>query len=1078
MLRRAITAALVAAGLAAPVVEAALPSVHSLGAVRPTPSGVVNSKYRNGDDGTAAIPLLWGACPSLATTTADSDSFNLRTLCNLLEPGSPDATLSLLSGSLPTGCAMATDGIDCTTPTAGSASVVVRATRTDATADTGVSITVTTAGVDSTAPTIPLGLVATDNADGTGVLSWDASSDPSVSGIATGVASYRVQKDGGTLSTITAPSANVQPVLAQVVVGASDNESSAQDGADWTLTFGGGGLLAAGDHVLGRLAAVTGDFVATAKITSYAPTSGTTGSIGIAARASTAANVIAAYARWKDSDDQCNLRYRWQAGSMSNGADSVATYTLPVWIRLSRVGDVFAAACSADGNVWVTTSSHTISPGATVYVGPYITSGTASTTTATGTVAQFSVHQGSAVSAPITASGSYTVSAYDGTNRSAESAAVAATVTGGAPDTLVTVPAATATVCNTGCTYQPVHLETVAISERSPGDVLELRTATAGGFDTWATTIKCNGVSGTANDPIWVTVRDGDTIMLNKSTPGGHAATGVGLIDLTDCDYWNFIGSRDGTSGGLQLADRSKHGPPLIHQNPEAYQQYINGKSIVLRNSTGIAFVGMTISGSKSHDGGFIDKDSTDILFKYVDLGRHGSNAYDANNDGLIPLDPNSLSSWGDSDSGEILNNCGTRVLYDTIYMHHSGHTMLQQCGPYHIVRNSDFNGDWTDVTDYAEEFTGNHMATFLPMRIDSTWSTTYFGPLIENTVFRGVGSEPEHKRFNDSFQLLTKNAILRGNYFVQRAGPDGYWGRFGPHLINSCASFGAVATTDFSSYLHLYNNTMWGGSVYHSSGVIPAGTYTAASCGHFKVRNNLFQGIQTRMPKSTEGYEYTIEFKTAGANTGHANAWKSSEWTDNVFAKHPADPPISASFMVELGSTSGGSGGGTAQLSDCTTWPNNFCNRVDSVTWDQSGTTMAMENYVATPVPSAAAIRAALLPAAGNDPTMMAAAALTTVDAVTDGTHISLASARFFKDAWGFTYDFGGLHTEYGDCIAIGATAATAVTARITEINYATGDITITPSRTITNGWGVWKATDNGDGTCGAVWDQKGAAQ
>lgn len=1080
----AAAAPLLVLGLfAAFAASADIPADLSLGRLVPTPSGIVDTRYRDGDDGTPAIPLLWGTCPTVTLTDGGACTTNLRTLCNLVEAGSPAATLTLLSGTLPTGCSISGDGITGTVSAAGTSQIVVRATRNADIADTAAfTVTATASGTDSADPTIPLALAGVDNADGTATLSWEASGDPNVAGVVTGVASYQVKLGGAAIATVTAPSANVQPLLAATEIGTDTGESSTQSGARWTLAYSGTGLGATSDNIFGRLAQVSGDYTATLKLTSYTPTVGTAGSVGIAARASNSvAGAISVYSRWRDTDDKCNQRYRTSTGgTASNGALSSSTYTPgSMWIKQARVGDSFTTYCSSNsGQTWTVTSAQTVSPGATVYLGPFVTSGSTGNA-ATAVVDEFVVTQSGSVSYAYTgAGGTFAVNAFDGTNRSDDSATVAVVPTGAEPDPLVSVPAVTKTVCASGCDYQPVHLETVAISERAAGEVLELRTATAGETETWAAAIKCSGVSGTANDPIWVVVRDGDTITLEKSTPGGHAASGVGLIDLTNCDYWNFVGSRDGTSGGLKLADRSRHGPPLMHQNPELYGQYVNGKSLVVRSSTGVAFVGMTISGSKSTHGGFIDKDSTDILFKYVDIGRHGSNVYDFNNDGLIPLDPNSLSSWGDSDSGEILNNCATRVLYDTIYMHHSGHTMLQQCGPYHIVRNSDFNGDWSDVTDYAEEFTGNHMATFLPMRTDPTWSTTHFGPLIENTVFRGVGSEPEHKRFNDGLQLLTKNAILRGNYFVQRAGPDGYWGRFGPNLINSCASFAPVSTTDFSSYLHLYNNTMWGGAVYHSSGVIPAGTYTSASCGHFKVRNNLFQGIQTRMPKNTEGYEHTIEFFTSGSNTGHANAWKSSVWMDNVFAMHPTDPPVSGSFRVELGSKSGGSGGGTALLSDCTTWPDNFCNRVDSVTWDQSGTTTAMANSVATPVPSATAIRAALIPSASNGATMMAAAALTTVDAVTDGTHISLASARYFKDAWGFAYDWGGLHTEYGDCIAIGATAATAVTARITEINYATGDITITPSRTITNGWSVWKAADTGGGTCGAVWDTKGAAQ
>ncbi|WP_428550177.1 hypothetical protein, partial [Reyranella sp.] len=106
------------------------------------------------------------------------------------------------------------DGITCTTPTAGVATLVARADRSGTTADSNsFTLTVTSAGTDSTAPTVPLGVTAADNADGTATLTWDASSDPLVSGVGTGVASYRVQVGGSTAATVTAAASNVQPAL-------------------------------------------------------------------------------------------------------------------------------------------------------------------------------------------------------------------------------------------------------------------------------------------------------------------------------------------------------------------------------------------------------------------------------------------------------------------------------------------------------------------------------------------------------------------------------------------------------------------------------------------------------------------------------------------------------------------------------------------------------------------------------------------------------------------------------------------------------------------------------------------------
>lgn len=428
-------ATLLAAGVIVPASHAALPSTHNLGTILPTPSGIVDTRYRDGNDGSVAIPLLWGTCPTVSLTVGGACTTDLRTACTLIEAGSPDATLSLLSGTLPADCSISGDGITGTVGGVSDASVVVRATRNADTADTlEFRVVALASGTDSTAPTIPLQLVGTDNADGTGVLTWLASSDPQVSGIADGIASYRVQLDGSPLATVTSGvTANVRPALTAYEVGADTGESSTQSGADWSLTYSGTGLGSTTDNVYGRWTAVTGDYTATTKISAYTPTVGTAGSIGIAARASnSAAGSVAIYSRWRDTDDRCNQRYRLTTGGgASNGTLSTATYSVgSLWVMQTRVGDVFSTYCSSDGITFTLTSSQTVSAGATVYVGPFITSGSTGNN-ATGTAAQINIQQSGSLSYAYTgAGGSFTVSSYDGTNRSAESAAVVLQPTG------------------------------------------------------------------------------------------------------------------------------------------------------------------------------------------------------------------------------------------------------------------------------------------------------------------------------------------------------------------------------------------------------------------------------------------------------------------------------------------------------------------------------------------------------------------------------------------------------------------------------------------------------------------------
>jgi hypothetical protein len=101
-------------------------------------------------------------------------------------------------------------------------------------------------------------------------------------------------------------------------------------------------------------------------------------------------------------------------------------------------------------------------------------------------------------------------------------------------------------------------------------------------------------------------------------------------------------------------------------------------------------------------------------------------------------------------------------------------------------------------------------------------------------------------------------------------------------------------------------------------------------------------------------------------------------------------------------------------------------------------------------------------------------------------GTTLVLDDARWIYDGWDIDeYTWGGVHTERPDCIAVGATVgATAASATVvavataTDLDYANNTVTLASGVTRVDGAPVWPATRNSDGSCGAVWDNRGAAQ
>lgn len=407
-----LAAALAVAGIVAPVVDAA--TVHVTQTLVPRQSnGRFDAAYPDGDD---SSPVAWGTCPNIELTTATTQDYNLRTLCSLTGTNALTATLSKLSGTLPTGCIAGDDGIECTTPSAaGPNALVWRATDGTPADSNSFTITVTATLVpDVTDPTIPTGC---SGVGGTGIvtITCDQSSDPYDSGAGSGVASYKIYLGGTLVATKTAPTPNIQQEIAGVTVGAADgSQSCTRTGANLAMSGGGAGLGSTADQFYGCGYALAGEFLATAKLTGFAGAV-TTGTAGLMVRASSAAGSIYGTARGRDSDEKANNRYRTSTDGTASNATLTAAQSYPYWVKMLVSGGSVTAYTSTDGNTWAAAGAPVaLSLGATPYVLAFHASGTAGTNS-TSTLQQINIAPTTTWSQVVTTDvgGSFTVTAVD-----------------------------------------------------------------------------------------------------------------------------------------------------------------------------------------------------------------------------------------------------------------------------------------------------------------------------------------------------------------------------------------------------------------------------------------------------------------------------------------------------------------------------------------------------------------------------------------------------------------------------------------------------------------------------------------
>lgn len=363
--------------------------------LKANPDGTRSPKYRNGDK------------PPLPPTLGCDDSADSTQFTGLLNGGTAFSVnaRAWMTGSAAATCTLGVETISGTDVTAAGFSFVGNnlSNSLAVNAEGVLRVTCSTGGavancsarnysivdppvVDSVAPTIPMGgSCAPGAAVGTFECSWDPSMDPAPD--AAGVLNYDFLVDGAIVATVTGQ-AGLSPTFTERLIGGTDGAPSAvADGTDVDLSFGGAGFDGTADNFLLYAAPVAGDHFVSATVTACSSTAefekcGVKTSDG---ETQSAANVAIYY----QGNGKVQLKARTAPGA---NPVTIATQnvTLPVSLKIPRVGNDFIGQYSLDGGPWQTLGTVNVPMADTVLAGGFITS-TAAGVNATGSIDNLAV---------------------------------------------------------------------------------------------------------------------------------------------------------------------------------------------------------------------------------------------------------------------------------------------------------------------------------------------------------------------------------------------------------------------------------------------------------------------------------------------------------------------------------------------------------------------------------------------------------------------------------------------------------------------------------------------------------------
>ena len=243
---------------------------------------------------------------------------------------------------------------------------------------------------DTTAPTIPLQPAIALNSSSQPVLSWLASNDPSPPGqLRSGMAGYPVTRGSSVLTTVASPNTDFAAVLTAADIGAPTTAgSTTQTGSALTIVSYGQDFYGVSDAGQFDGVQVTGDFSAGCVVQSLSGSAGQEfAKTGICARNAIGGtgtngpgspNVCLAACPPSLGGGTLMTGRTSQGGTSLTYAGNTSVYMAPVWLFMSRVGNVFTGYTSPDGINFTQLSQQTVALASSVYVGFFATTHDAS----------------------------------------------------------------------------------------------------------------------------------------------------------------------------------------------------------------------------------------------------------------------------------------------------------------------------------------------------------------------------------------------------------------------------------------------------------------------------------------------------------------------------------------------------------------------------------------------------------------------------------------------------------------------------------------------------------------------------
>jgi hypothetical protein len=433
LLAGAILALICLGGVVWNAAHAALPANTRLTVV-PTPSNLVDTRYRDGDDSTETTPLVLAAPADVRVDNGSTGSFNFRT-AYLTEPGTPSATLTFnCTPTLAGGFTAGADGLSWAATTSYSGICTLTATRLANSSSSSQFVVASTAGAtDTLAPPVPVNFTATGISGGIR-FEWDPSSDNAQAGQGDGVTSYNIRRNGSTVIASPTQEAGKTAQFQVFDVGGATGESAVQSGNGVALATGIAasalGIDGTSSHAVMWGDIVSGsERVASAQVTAVAG-AGLYEKAGVMLSAGTDAASLAtevfgaAYVIPVDAGYVVECRTRNAPNTVSTNRGYAIFVTLPI-PRSYYNASGWDCGAQVDGVYTEIVRDYTalVLP-QTGFAGGFLTA--TATTTATATLANLNVSTRPRQSTDyVTASsGTFEIRASDGTNASAYSSSI------------------------------------------------------------------------------------------------------------------------------------------------------------------------------------------------------------------------------------------------------------------------------------------------------------------------------------------------------------------------------------------------------------------------------------------------------------------------------------------------------------------------------------------------------------------------------------------------------------------------------------------------------------------------------